>query len=391
MKEDNALTASFIMDLLGEFDGNEVYYIYRTLLECNFRIEDYYPDNLQEINNLLCDYFHPNDGIEHINSHFVIRNVKSRLAVERLNSMKSILNQSSRVQTFKDGTSHTVYFLCENEVKAFFPEDRNDYVILIHENKYFFVCKNNSNTNILRVIREVSYRSCENKGDIAYHAGGYTIGEKGVLVCGGAATGKTTVILEALKRGAGYLANDRIIISACGQNYMMKYLPLSMRVGIGTIKYTPQISMRITTYPWKRKQEAAVINYPYEDTCVVGQLGSSQKLEITSKEIQDILGVDLVESSHLKAIVFPSIDPNFSGMEVKKCDPIIAASHMMAQCMTPNDDNWPSPWLLARNKSDNELREKAEILTRELTRNVKSYIVRFGLDAYKQWFMDWEV
>lgn len=64
---------------------------------------------------------------------------------------------------------------------------------------------------------------------------------------------------------------------------------------------------------------------------------------------------------------------------------------MMAQCMTPNDDNWPSPWLLARNKSDNELREKAEILTRELTRNVKSYIVRFGLDAYKQWFMDWEV
>jgi hypothetical protein len=55
--------------------------------------------------------------------------------------------------------------------------------------------------------------------------------------------------------------------------------------------------------------------------------------------------------------------------------------------MTPVDENWMTPWLFQRNKTNEELRIYAEEFTKNLVHDVKAYTIHFGLDAYHNWDM----
>jgi hypothetical protein len=378
----------YIIDLLKSKIGCHAYGFSCNLLDYTFTIEDCNADNTLQIEKLFLEYIHPSSGTNLRKFHYFIKNIEDISLVEKFYELKGFFGKSTKIQTFKDNTYHEAYFLFDGSINIFYPEECDDYFILSHGKDYYFVCKKNMNTYLLRILREIYFRNSENLGDVVYHGGGFEIKKNGVMVCGDKAKGKTTVILEELKKGSNYLANDRVIISHINQNeYLIKYLPLSMRIGIGTISRTPCISEIVSSYHWIRNQSPKVLNYPYHQEQDADEFGSAEKLEITSKEIHEIFKINLVEFSPLKAIVFPDIDTNFYGIEVLSCEPSQASKLILEQCMTPIDENWITPWLFQRDKNNDELKKHAEKFTNNLVQNVKSYIIHFGLDAYKNWDM----
>lgn len=378
----------YMIDLIESHASNPIYGFNCDVLDYTFTIEDCNVENAKKIEKLFYDYIHPSLRTNIGEFHYYIRNIESIPLVEKFYELKLSLGDSTRIQTFKDDTYHEAYFLFDGDINIFFPEECNDYFILSHKGCYYFVCKKNMNTYLLRILREIYFRNSENLGDVAYHGGGFDINKNGVMVCGGKAKGKTTLILEQLKKGSNYLANDRVIISRKPNGkYLINYLPLSMRIGIGTINRTPCLAEIINSYQWSRPQENKVINYSYGYDQCVDEFGNAAKLEITPKEIKNIFNVSLVEAAPLNAIVFPDIDPSFKGMETLPCEPAKAAKIILEQCMTPVDENWITPWLFQRNKTNEELRKYAEKFTNNLVHDVKAYTIHFGLDAYHNWDM----
>lgn len=376
----------YILDLLKSHIGYPVYSFDCRILDYLFTIEDCNAENVKKIEELFNEYIHPNSEIHSGKFHFFIKNIESASLVDKLFEIKNSFGSSTKIQTFKDNTYHEAYYLFEASVNIFYPTESNDYFILNHQNDYYFVCKKNMNTYLLRILREIYFRNNENFGSVVYHAGGFEVNKKGVMVCGDKAKGKTTVILEEIKKGSNYLANDRVILSQNDKNeFFINYLPLSMRIGIGTISSTPDLIKIIDSYSWSRHQSAKVLNYSYTQEQCVDELGSAEKLEMTPKEIHDIFKIDLIESSQLSAIVFPNIDPTFKGMEILPCEPSQAAEIVLKQCMTPIDENWITPWLFQRNKNNDELKKYVYEFTHNLVQNVKAYTIHFGLDAYKNW------
>lgn len=375
-----------IIKLLKNHAGHPVYSFDCKVLDCIFTIEDCSAENVQKIEKLFYEYIHPNSVAHTDEFHFFIKNIENASLVEKFYEIKNSLGAGKKIQTFKDDTYHEAYFLFDASINIFYPGESNDYFILAYQNDYYFVCKKNMNTYLLRILREIYFRNNENLGDVVYHGGGFEVKKNGVMVCGDKAKGKTTVILEQIKKGSNYLANDRVVISQNDKKeYFIKYLPLSMRVGIGTISRTPDLVNVIGSYPWSRYQSAKVLNYSYTQDHCTDELGSAEKLEMTSKEIHDVFKIDLIESSPLSAIVFPDIDPAFKGMETMLCEPSQAEKLILEQCMTPVDENWITPWLFQRNKNNNELKRYAEEFSHNLVQNVKAYTIHFGLDAYKNW------
>lgn len=376
----------YIINLLKSHVGRPVYSFDCRVLDYMFTIEDYSAENVWKIEKLFYEYIHPNSVAHPGKCNFFIKNIENASLVEKFYEIKNSLGASTKIQTFKDETYHEAYFLFDANINIFYPAESNDYFILTHQNDYYFVCKKNMNTYLLRILREIYFRNNENLGDVVYHGGGFEVNKNGVMVCGDKAKGKTTVILEEIKKGYNYLANDRVVISQNDKKeYFIKYLPLSMRIGIGTISRTPDLVKLINSYPWSRHQSAKVLNYSYTQEHCTDELGSAEKLEMTSKEIHNIFKVDLIESSPLSAIVFPDIDPVFKGMETVPCEPSQAAKLILEQCMTPVDENWITPWLFQRNKDNDELKRYAKEFTHNLVQNVKAYTIHFGLDAYKNW------
>lgn len=375
-----------IKNLLNDFNNCKYSFDFKILSYC-FTIEDNNNNNIEKIKILFDEYIHPNKDVNMTNFEFKVKNIQNASVVDKFYALKKKLGIAKRIQTFKDDTYHEEYSLFNGEIIVFFPEGSKEYLIVVYKENYYFICRENMNTYLLRIIREIYLRNNENYGNIAYHGGAFAICKNGVMVCGDKAKGKTTVILEQLKKGASYLANDRVIISKKDNEYSIKYLPLSMRIGIGTISQTSCIVDIIKTYPWSRNQSSKVLNFEYDLGVSKSAFGSGEKLEITSKEIGDIFKVDLIESTSLNAIVFPEIDPNFSGMEIIPCAPQDATRLIMEQCMTPHDENWTSPWLFPRNKSDTDLEKYAYKFTSEMVEKVSCYTIHFGLDAYCNWDM----
>ena len=380
------MIGQYIIDLLKKHEKFN-YYFNIKILNYRFIIEENNKENFEKIQSLFEEYIHPSIDISAPKFEYKVKNIQNAEVVSKLYELRKEFGEPKRIQTFKDDTYHEEYSLFNGEIMIFFPEECNEYLIIVHNDKFYFICRENMNSYLLRIIREIYLRNNENYGNVSFHGGAFSICKNGVMVCGDKAKGKTTVILEQLKKGSSYLANDRVIISQKEKEYFINYLPLSMRIGMGTISRLSCITNIINKYPWSRKQSKKVLNYAYDMGVSSNEFGGAEKLEITSKEISDIFKVNLIESISLDAIVFPDIDPNFSGIEIIPCSSQEALQLMMQQCMTPLDENWISPWLFPRNKSDSDLEDYAYKFTLEMLKKVRSYKIHFGFDAYCNWDM----
>lgn len=353
-----------------------------TFYDSQFHFYSLNSRDLDKIDELIEEYSHTGaDKKNHTRQFEIVMITSPTLFENMLNKLEHI--KYNLIKTFKDGIFHKEYEIGEERAVYIEETENPHYLILKVDLCYFIILKNEADFNLaFRVVREVIFRTSEDDGFIMFHAGAVVFKESGIMVCGDKASGKTTMLLSLILNGADYISNDRLLVKETKQGFLIKYFPISMRIGRGTIAAIPQLAKKVNNdgQKWSRPQVEEIKNQVALDEHA--DFGSAVKLEITSKELKELFAVNLKEQAYLKTVIFPKINLNISDIHVSEMDSKKAAILLQEQCMSPLDENWIEPWLKKRRETDQFIIEYSEKLVDHMIEQTKVYQIEFGKNIF---------
>ncbi|MBY3158016.1 hypothetical protein [Rhizobium laguerreae] len=192
---------------------------------------------------------------------------------------------------------------------------------------------------LIRLIREITLRTCESEGGIFAHAAAVASQDKGLLIIGESGAGKTTLSGE-LSRNASYelIANDRALLTKSGENVSASRWPIYVRVSADQIRHwglNVQISQLRRYKAAENSGDSRIDNWP-----------ANKKIELTPLEYAQFLGAKRRQTTPICALLLPKLrlDASFS---IKEESPL-SRSSLTDTIRTPIDIEFPVDWLSIR-------------------------------------------
>jgi hypothetical protein len=144
-------------------------------------------------------------------------------------------------------------------------------------------------------------------GAIYAHAAAFTSGGRGVLVAGHRGRGKTTTLLASLHAlGGDYVAGDRLLLHALGQQVRGYPLPHPVRAGIGTLSALPHLA-GLVPVPWRGIPAAG--QWTFTEKVVIEPPGFGRLLAGRGKVASQV-SVDVM--------IWPHLDPGCQGARAER-------------------------------------------------------------------------
>ncbi|MGH3550522.1 MAG: hypothetical protein ACRDQU_20860 [Pseudonocardiaceae bacterium] len=219
----------------------------------------------------------------------------------------------------------------------------------------------------IRLIREVMLRTYEDAGGVIFHAAGVDVGDAGVMICGPRDAGKTTVTATLLRStGAALLSNDRLIAY---QGDRVVAVPLPVQTGRGTIEAFPELEHLVRPAP----AEAAELGRMPAD------FGSTVKHAFTARQFAQAFRAGLVSASALRLVVAPRLTDTREPAGSRRLSEAQARQVVAANCFTPRDEFWIRPWLIPRQRPDEQLGRQADAAIQYIAATVPCIEVTFGV------------
>ncbi len=217
---------------------------------------------------------------------------------------------------------------------------------------------------LLRLIREVMLRSYENQGGIVFHAAGAVLPQGAVMICGPGSAGKTTTLAALLKSAGGrgrLLSNDRLIAQERG----VVAVPLPVRLARGTLHAFPEL-------------HAAC--HPEQVRALPSEFGTTSKVALPARTFAGVFGSRLAASGHLRALIIPRLKDNAHLPYAERLSSGEAHQALRQACFTPLDEFW-SPWLVPRTRSEAALAALAEAACARLAAQLPCHRITAGIHA----------
>jgi hypothetical protein len=156
---------------------------------------------------------------------------------------------------------------------------------------------------LMRVVRELALGHAARAKGLFLHAAALTVGDRAVLLAGPTASGKTTLLLHALRTGAArYLANDRVRVDLAGRR--ARGLPTVVTVRPWTRQVFSDLTGRLEAGGYQYRLGLAEHDpgqvaplRPWRD----GRLG------LSPAHLVRALGVERAGDAEVAAVVFPVI------------------------------------------------------------------------------------
>jgi hypothetical protein len=147
-------------------------------------------------------------------------------------------------------------------------------------------------------------------GMIYAHAAAFTAGGRGALVAGHRGRGKTTTLLASLhKLGGDYVAGDRLLLHADGQQVRGYPLPHPVRAGIGTLSALPHLAALVPV-PWRGIPAADRWTFP--DKVVIEPPGFARILATGGKAASRVSA---------DVMIWPQLDPGCRSARAERVSP----------------------------------------------------------------------
>lgn len=232
----------------------------------------------------------------------------------------------------------------------------------------------------MRVLREAFHRSEEERGSVVMHAASCAVGNSAALIVGGKGAGKTTTLMTGCLVGqAGYLGNDRIVIPPEDAGWHVVGFPMVCRVHPGTIGRHPRLTALALNPAALSRPQDQVFHAGHADIDRLrGAAGPDTKLELTTTEIRERLGVPVRDRANLTCIVFPDVTSSSHGARMTPVPTHESWRRLIDQCLTPDDDTWVEPWLVERRRSRREMRDLAAARLKRLAQTVPAFELSYG-------------
>jgi hypothetical protein len=280
-------------------------------------------------------------------------------------------------KTFKD-VLHEHYTLSSGsgELQAFVPSHQ-DYVLVRQGDEIAIRMSPTSREpgrHLLRIMREITFRTLESAGGVALHAATVSQGDEGFLLVGASGAGKTTLLVAFLLAGGGFVCNDRAMLVPHARRALG--LPLPVRLGAGTLLHVPALRRHLSSRgALSRAQSMTFPEAQSAGSLSAADWGSPKKIELSPAELCELLGASAQMSAPLGAIIAPVIHRDPCAPRLERLSADEAQELLLAERCTPDDPLWPDPWIEPR-----DLPGDARDLLRKASEETPAFRLHFGVD-----------
>ena len=183
---------------------------------------------------------------------------------------------------------------------------------------------------LMRVVREIVMAHAEDSGALAMHGAAVGFGGGAAILVGPKRSGKTSLMFHALlQAGTTLIANDRVMLQ--GPEWRVTGMPTVINVRRGTRTLFASAFAPMGDDPTLASLSAA------ERTRRIAKAAERPDgaLVLNPMQLCEATGTERVGTTALKAIVFPRVDTDRSGLFLQRLDPGAARAQLPAALFQP--------------------------------------------------------
>jgi hypothetical protein len=98
---------------------------------------------------------------------------------------------------------------------------------------------------LMRVVRELAMSEARAAGRLLVHGAVLGVGDHGVLIAGPKRAGKTTLLVHALRAGADFVSNDRVVVEDGADGLVASGMPTVVSIRQTTLDVLPELGARL--------------------------------------------------------------------------------------------------------------------------------------------------
>lgn len=172
-------------------------------------------------------------------------------------------------------------------------------------------------TALMKLVRELALSASWSDSSLVLHAAGCVVDGRGVLVAGPKRAGKTSLLLHLLGApGARLLANDRMVVSLCGERAVARAMPTIANLRPDTVQ---------ARFPDEPARRAAYRHRFLLTVADAERLPASndltpRPLACSPAQLARLFGVTLVGEATVAALLLPQVDPTARGIALQPLD-----------------------------------------------------------------------
>jgi hypothetical protein len=232
----------------------------------------------------------------------------------------------------------------------------------------------------MRVVRELATSALLRAGRLPIHGAAFVVRGTAVVIGGRKRAGKTSLLVHALRCGAGFLGNDRVFADS-GRRPRAAGMPTIVMLRDGTLERFPDLRAGFEAARYDRSRTIAECA-PGVRRPVPRAGRGFDRPGISGAQLCRLLGARMHGAAPLGAILFPRVDRRARGIVLRRLSPVGAARALAGSLLKPSEPVRASALFTGAGRRPVLSAEAERRLRRRLAARVPAWTCRLGPNAY---------
>ena len=233
---------------------------------------------------------------------------------------------------------------------------------------------------LMRVVRELATVALLRSGRLPVHGAAFALDGGAVLLCGPKRSGKSSLLVHALRGGGEFLSNDRVFVDV-GAAPAARGMPTIVMLRDGTLDRFAGLTEAFERARFDRSRAIAECA-PGVDRPEPKAGAGFDRPGVSPAQFCRLLGAPMRAEAPVALLLFPRIDASADGLVLERLDSVAALRAMEKSLLVPSHPVRLSP-LFAPGSAAEPIAAAAVERCRRLVEQVPAYACRLGRDAYR--------
>jgi hypothetical protein len=234
-------------------------------------------------------------------------------------------------------------------------------------------------TPLMRIVREIAMNHARRRGELFVHAASIAIDGRAALLCGVKNAGKTTLLVHAMTTlGAGFLGNDRAVVTFDDATPRVRGMPSIVTVRPPTLALLPEFRDRLEASGYHSRATLAELA---DGTAPPPVPFSDGRTGLTPLQLARLAGTESIAAATAHAIAFPRVTGRPGPLRVRPLDTAVAAERLAGSAWDGSNLNHVATGLDFEHDAPRTVPSWQDRCARLVAR-VRAYEVELGTDAY---------
>jgi len=234
---------------------------------------------------------------------------------------------------------------------------------------------------LMRVVRELATTALLRSARLPVHAAAFVHEGTTVLVCGPKRSGKSSLLIHALRCGAAFISNDRLFVDTEGP-VVAHAMPTIVMLRDGSLAFFEEFNKALEEVRYDRGRTIAECAAGIERPDPHSRPGRS-RLGISPAQLCELIGAPMSPSGRVGMMLFPRIDPDANGVVLEPLNAGPALESMSQSLLKGSDPTRSSPFFSPGAVGHEIPAEVESRQCRELVERVPVYDCRLGPNAFQ--------